>query len=79
MGGYLLVARRHHRDAVARIIERVEQPDIAVAANAEHVGNLIGDQILGDQVGTLHPRHDFPVSFEAGRELPVPSGNLFRA
>ena len=80
VGGDLLVARRHHRDAVARVVERVEQPDIAVTADAEHVGDLVGDQILGDQVGAFHPRHDVPVSFAfAGRGTQCSLRELFRA
>jgi hypothetical protein len=57
VGRDLLVARRDQLDLVAGAIERVEHADIAVAANAEHVGNLVPDQMLGDQVGALHPWH----------------------
>ena len=41
VGGDLLVARRDQLDAVARVIERIEHADVAVAANAEHVGYLV--------------------------------------
>ena len=57
MRGDLLVARRNQRDAVARLIERVEHADIAVPADAEDIGNVVGDQIFGDQLGALHSRH----------------------
>ena len=57
VGGDLLVARRDQLDPVARAVERVEHADIAVPADAEHVRNLVPDQMLRDQVGTLHPRH----------------------
>ena len=55
--GHLLVARRDQLDAVARVIERVEHADVAVPADAEHVGDLVLDQVFGDQLGTLHARH----------------------
>jgi hypothetical protein len=57
VGGDLLVAWRHQRDAVARLVEWIEHADIAVAANAEDIGNVAGDQIFGDQLGAFHPRH----------------------
>ena len=57
VGRHLLVARRDQLDAVARLVQRVEHADVAVAADAEHVGDLVPDQVFGDQVGTLHPRH----------------------
>ena len=60
MRGDLLVARRDELDPVARAVEGIEQPDIAVPADAEHVGNLVVDQVLGDQIGALHPRHCLP-------------------
>jgi hypothetical protein len=28
-----------------------------MAADAENVGHLVPDQVLGDQVGTFHARH----------------------
>src|SRR6266540_1970682 len=56
----LLVARRDELDLVAHVIKRVEQPDIAVTADAEHVRDLVLDQVLGNQIGTLHPRHCRP-------------------
>ena len=55
--GDLLVARRDQLDAVARLVERIEHADIAVAANAEDIGNIVVDQIFGDQFGALHPWH----------------------
>ena len=60
VAGHLLVARRHHLDAVARAVEGIEHAHIAVAANPEHVGNLAIDQKFGDDIGTLHSRHMFP-------------------
>ena len=54
---HLLVARRDHLDAIARVIERIEHADVAVPANAEHVGDLVLDQVFRDQLGTLHARH----------------------
>ena len=44
-------------DAVARVVERVEHADVAMPADAEHVGDLVLDQVLRDQLGTLHARH----------------------
>ena len=57
MGRDLLVARRNELDAVARLVERIEHADIAVAANAEHVRNIVGDQIVRDQLGALRAWH----------------------
>ena len=53
----LLVARRDQLDAVAGVVERVEHADVAVPADAEHVGDLVLDQVFGDQLSTLHARH----------------------
>ena len=55
--GDLLVARRDKLDAVARGVKRIEHADIAMPANAEDIGNIVGDQIFGDQLGALHPWH----------------------
>ena len=57
MGRDLLVARRNELDAVARLVERIEHADIAVAANAEDIGNIVVDQIFGNELGALHSRH----------------------
>ena len=57
MGRDLLVARRNELDAVARLVERIEHADIAVAAYAEDIRNIVGDQIVGDQLGALHAWH----------------------
>jgi hypothetical protein len=54
---HLLMPRRDHLDAVARGVERVEHADVAVPADAEHVGDLVLDQVFGDQLATLHARH----------------------
>ena len=64
--GNLLVAGRNQRDAVARLIERIEHPDIAVATNAEHVGNIAGNQIFGNELGALHSRHSHSLPACAG-------------
>src|SRR5262249_54148631 len=57
MGGDLLVAWGDEFDAVAHVVERVEQPDVAVPAQAEHVGHLLPDQELGDQLSAFHAWH----------------------
>ena len=67
----LLVARRNQLDAVARLVQRIEHADIAVAANAEHIGNIVFDQIFGDQLGALHPWHRVSVGFGAISEKTV--------
>jgi hypothetical protein len=68
----LLVAGRDHLDAVARVVERVEHADVAMPADAEHVGDLVLDQILRDQLGTLHARHgDSPVVSGRGKTSQV--------
>ncbi len=55
--GDLLVTRRDQLDPVARAVERIQHADIAVPADAEHVRDLVPHQMLGDQVGALHPWH----------------------
>src|ERR1700712_1724970 len=57
VGGDLLVARRDKLDPGARAVERVQHPDAAATANAEHVWTFVGDQRLGGQVGALHACH----------------------
>ena len=57
MRGGLLVARRDQPDPVAPLVERVEQADVAVSADAEHVGNLLVDQEVGDDVAALAHCH----------------------
>src|SRR5690348_12355193 len=53
----LLVTRRDECDAVTRLVEGVEDSDVAVTAQAEHVRNFAIDKIFRDDLGTLHPRH----------------------
>src|SRR5579884_903855 len=53
----LLMTRRDELDAVARLIERIEHADVAVAANAEHVGNVVGNQVFCNEFGALHACH----------------------
>src|SRR5690242_20286080 len=53
----LLVARGNELDLVAHVIERIEDADIAVAADAEDVGDFLADQELGDEAAALHARH----------------------
>jgi hypothetical protein len=60
VAGRLLVARGNQRDLVAHLVERVENPDVAVAADAEHERRLLLDQIFGDQLAALHPSHPAP-------------------
>jgi hypothetical protein len=57
VAGGLLVARRDQGDPVARVVQRIEQPDIAVPADAEHVRHLLVHEELGDQLSALHHRH----------------------
>ena len=71
VGGHLLVARRNQLDAVARLIERVEHADIAVATDAEDIRNVVGDQVLGNQLGALHPRHCGSLPVSAGHSAPT--------
>ena len=68
--GHLLVARRDQLDAVARGVKRVEHADIAVAADAEHVGDFAVDQIFGDEVGALHASHAIDPLFRGVFSLP---------
>jgi hypothetical protein len=57
----LLVARRNQLDPVLAFPQAVEQADVAVAADAEDVRHPLADQELGDEIATLHARHDpFP-------------------
>jgi len=70
---HLLVARRDQLDAIAGLVERVEHADVAMPADAEHIRDLALDQILGDQLGTLHPRHRIGSSLHAaGKIIAIP-------
>src|ERR1700675_3627823 len=53
----LLMTRRDQCDAVARLIKRIEHPDIAVSANAEDIRDIVGNEIFGNQFRALHSRH----------------------
>src|SRR5262249_55640362 len=55
---HLFVARGDKLDAIAGLIERIEHANVAMAADAEHIGDLVGDQVFRDQLSALHPRHD---------------------
>ena len=46
-------------DLAGAFIERVDEADIPVAAKAEDVGNLLLDQIVDDNLATVHACHDF--------------------
>src|SRR5206468_4680799 len=49
----LLVARRDEPQLVAHLVERIEQADIAVPADAENVRDLFLDQEFGDQLAAF--------------------------
>ena len=66
MRGNLLVAGRYQLDPVARLVERIEHTDIAVPANSEHIRNLAGDEIFGDEIGALHLHVGFEPQVRAG-------------
>ena len=51
--GGLLVARRDEPHLVAHLVERIEQADVAVAADAEDVRDLLLDQEFGDQLAAF--------------------------
>jgi hypothetical protein len=51
--GRLLVPGRDRLDGVGAIVERVEQADVAVAAEAEDVGDLLADQVLDDDLAAV--------------------------
>src|SRR5262249_37451447 len=53
-----LVARGNELDAIAGVVERIEHADVAMPADAKHIGNLVGDQVFRDQLCALHPRHE---------------------
>src|SRR4029077_3037816 len=55
--GDLLVTRRYQCDAVARLIERIKHPHIAVSADAEDIRDIAGNEIFGNQLRALHSRH----------------------
>src|SRR3546814_8263245 len=58
------------------MVKRIQQPDVAMAADAEDVGDLLPDQEFGDEVATLAQCHgpylELGLRGEAGR---VPRGN----
>ena len=68
VAGDLLVARRDELDAVARVVEAIEHTDVAVPADPEHVRDFVADQVLGDDLGTLHAGH-VCTRADLGREL----------
>ena len=49
-------------DLIARAVERIEHPDIAVPADAEDMLDPLADQEFRDQLPALHPRHDLSPS-----------------
>ena len=53
----LLVPRRDQLHLIADLVERIEDPHVAVAADPEHVRNLLADQVFGDQLAAFHLRH----------------------
>ncbi len=48
-----LVMNRNGRDVVAPLVQRVDEADIAVAAQAEDVRHLFTDQIVDDDLATV--------------------------
>ena len=57
VAGALLVARRDQLDLVTHVIERIEDADVAVTADAEDIGHLFLDQVMGDEFAALHGGH----------------------
>jgi hypothetical protein len=53
VAGRLLVTRRDRPDGVGAIVERVEQPDVAVPAQAEDVWHLLAHQVLDDDLAAV--------------------------
>ena len=53
VAGGLLVARGDELHLVAHFVQRIEQADVAMAADAEDVGNLFLDEELGDQLAAF--------------------------
>ena len=58
VAGALFVARRDQPHAVADGVERIEDAHVAVPAHAEDERHLLFDQVLGDDLATLHSAHD---------------------
>src|SRR4029450_5690203 len=61
------MARRNQCDAVARLVQRIKNADIAVTTESENVWDFAVDQILGDNLGTLHTRHRWRPSYVHNR------------
>jgi hypothetical protein len=55
--GDLLVAWGDQADPVARGVKSIQQADVAMAADAEDVGDAFPDQELGDEFGALGVWH----------------------
>jgi hypothetical protein len=53
----LLVTRGDQLQFVAHVVQGIENPDIAMTTDAEHVRHVFLDQRLGDQLTALHHRH----------------------
>src|SRR5262245_31447647 len=51
------MARRDELDRVARLVKLVEQANVAVPADAEHVGDLLAREKIDNELSTLHARH----------------------
>src|SRR4029453_3838041 len=51
------MARRNQCDAVARFVQNIKDADIPVATESKNVWDFAFDQILGNDIGTLHARH----------------------
>ena len=58
--GALFLARRDQFDLVAHVVQRVEDADVAVAADAEHEGHTLLNLRLGDQLAAFHDGHGVP-------------------
>src|SRR5581483_10024248 len=58
--GGLLVAWRNQLDPVLAFPQSIQQADVAVAADAEDVGNAFLDQEIADQICAFHARHGAP-------------------
>ena len=48
------MAHRERLDLVGALMERVQKTDVPVAAQAEYVGNILLNQIIDDDLATIH-------------------------
>ena len=49
-----LVSNRERLDFIGAFMERIQKTDVPVAAKAEHIGNLFLNEIIDDNLATIH-------------------------